>query len=170
VLVADRFPVWDDVTHEKLKTLSLSFRNVAAIANLESLSTMETLRLDNNRISKITGLSSLKELRWLDLSFNQIEVRVAVWGFVAGGGDAWLAQKIEGLDSLHKLTDLSLCNNRIASIEGLSGCTSLEFLSLANNLIPEVSQAQILRSLKKLRAFCMSGNPACKPESEYRCV
>lgn len=49
-----------------------------------------------------------------DLSFNNISV-------------------IEGLDTLTKLTDLSLFNNKIKEIGGLSTLKQLECLSLGNN-------------------------------------
>ncbi len=77
-------------------------------------------------------------------------------------------QKIEGLDTLTKLTDLSLANNRIEEIRGLDKCESLEFLSLANNRLARVAQAQALRPLPKLRAVAIMGNPACAAEDDYR--
>ncbi|KAA0166122.1 hypothetical protein FNF27_07538 [Cafeteria roenbergensis] len=144
-----RRPVWEDVTHDRLTSLTLSFRSLAAIANLETLSALTTLRLDNNSIAVIEGLSSLVNLTWLDLSFNSIT-------------------KIEGLDTLTKLTDLSLANNRIEEIRGLDKCESLEFLSLANNRLARVAQAQALRPLPKLRAVAIMGNPACAAEDDYR--
>lgn len=67
--------MWEDLTHDKLETLTLSFRSLAAIANLGSLRGLRTLRLDNNSISVIEGLDDLPNLTWLDLSFNDIEVR-----------------------------------------------------------------------------------------------
>lgn len=53
-------------------------------------------------------------------------------------------------------------------IEGLDSCAALEFLSLANNRIPRVAQVQTLRSLPRLRALTMMGNPACKTEDDYK--
>lgn len=50
-------------------------------------------------------------LRWLDLSFNAIT-------------------KVEGLESLDKLQDLSLYCNAIEVVEGLDRHTGLEALSL----------------------------------------
>lgn len=50
-------------------------------------------------------------LTWLDLSFNKIA-------------------KIEGLDKLTKLVDLSLFNNQIAKIENLDQLKELNVLSL----------------------------------------
>lgn len=54
-----------------------------------------------------------------DLSFNNIE-------------------KIEGLDKLVNLQDLSLFNNRISVIENLDTLLSLQILSIGNNFIPEL--------------------------------
>lgn len=50
-------------------------------------------------------------LTWLDLSFNKIP-------------------KIEGLDTLTKLVDLSLFNNEIQEIENLDKLTQLNVLSI----------------------------------------
>lgn len=50
-------------------------------------------------------------LTWLDLSFNKLT-------------------KIEGLDTLVKLVDLSLFNNQVAEIENLDKLTELNVLSL----------------------------------------
>jgi Leucine-rich repeat (LRR) protein len=50
-------------------------------------------------------------LTWLDLSFNRIT-------------------KIEGLDTLTKLVDLSLFNNQISDIENLDKLKDLNVLSL----------------------------------------
>ena len=53
-------------------------------------------------------------LTWLDLSFNLIE-------------------KIEGLDKLSVLEDLSLFSNRISKLENLDYLTNLNVLSVGNN-------------------------------------
>lgn len=55
-------------------------------------------------------------LKWLDLSFNRIT-------------------KIEGLETLVNLTDLSLYNNQITQLEGLHNCAKLNIFSVGNNLI-----------------------------------
>ena len=57
-------------------------------------------------------------LEWLDLSFNRIE-------------------KIDGLDRLTKLTDLSLFDNSIKKIENMDALKKLQILSigLPNNRI-----------------------------------
>lgn len=57
-----------------------------------------------------------------DLSFNNIE-------------------RIEGLSSLVRLTDLSLHNNHIRNIEGLDTLTKLETLSIGNNELESLEEA-----------------------------
>lgn len=64
-------------------------------------------------------------LKWLDLSFNNIS-------------------KIEGLDTLTKLTDLSLYNNAITVIEGLDNNKLLQCVSLGNNEIKNTDHVSAL--------------------------
>ena len=69
-------------------------------------------------------------LKWLDLSFNLIE-------------------KIEGLDQLTKLTDLSLFSNQIKELSGLENLHELNVLSVGSNLIPHYDKPiQYLKELK----------------------
>ena len=82
-------PLWE------LSHLSLSYKNIIEIDNLQAMDRLKKLQLDNNIICRIQGLDHLVNLEWLDLSFNLIE-------------------KIEGLDKLTRLTDLSLFSNNIA--------------------------------------------------------
>ena len=55
-------------------------------------------------------------LTWLDLSFNKLT-------------------KIEGLDTLTKLVDLSLFNNEIEVMEGLDALTALNVFSIGEDLV-----------------------------------
>ncbi|CAM9289298.1 unnamed protein product [Phaeothamnion confervicola] len=129
-------------------TLSLSYRNVLEIDNLQGFHRLTKLCLDNNIIERICNLDHLVSLRWLDLSFNAIK-------------------RIEGLGALTRLMDLSLCNNQIAEIEGLDACQELQCLSLGNNRIAGLDNIVRLRQFTKLRLVSLSGNPVCK-ESEYK--
>ena len=54
------------------KTLRLEFKQILKIDNLESLTSLTRLFLDNNFIERISGLDALVHLVWLDLSFNRI--------------------------------------------------------------------------------------------------
>ena len=61
-----------DVDFEEIEVLSLSFKNLSSIDNLNGLKMLTTLKLDNNIISTIENLDHLVNLTWLDLSFNNI--------------------------------------------------------------------------------------------------
>lgn len=86
--------------------------------------------------------------RVADLSFNRI-------------------QKIEGLDHLPLLKDLTLYGNQISVLEGLDSCTELELLSLGRNRITSLQSIKSLRSFSKLRALSLDANPCCG-EDQYR--
>ena len=89
-------------------------------------------------------------LKWLDLSFNQIE-------------------KIEGLDTLVKLTDLSLCSNKIREVNGgLDNLLELNVLSLSKNLIEKYDDTVIyLRNIpNKLEVLTLNDNPCSDPNTK----
>ena len=69
-------------------------------------------------------------LTWLDLSFNLIE-------------------KIEGLDNLVLLEDLSLFSNHIKKLEGLDKLENLNVLSVGANVLNNLEDS--LQYLFKLR-------------------
>ncbi|KAH7278696.1 hypothetical protein KP509_38G052800 [Ceratopteris richardii] len=105
-------------------------------------------RLDERKrvmpLKKVTHLV----FSFKDLSFNKIE-------------------KIEGLESLKNLDDLSLYCNQIKHIEGLDTLQSLTSLSLGKNLLQNLEEVLYLRRLKNLRLLTLDGNPLCK-DPDYR--
>jgi Leucine-rich repeat (LRR) protein len=60
------------------KTLRLEFKQILKIDNLDNLTSLTRLFLDNNFIERISGLDALVHLVWLDLSFNRIR-RIEGW-------------------------------------------------------------------------------------------
>eukprot|EP00767_Chilomastix_cuspidata_P003139 gnl/Chilomastix_cuspidata/3256.p1 GENE.gnl/Chilomastix_cuspidata/3256~~gnl/Chilomastix_cuspidata/3256.p1 ORF type:complete len:586 (+),score=162.77 gnl/Chilomastix_cuspidata/3256:169-1758(+) len=122
--------------------------NLIKISNLDDLTSLTKLCLDNNNISTIEGLEKLENLRWLDLSFNRIS-------------------DISGLAHLSRLTDLSLAHNEVSAIRGLSELRSLESLSLGHNLISDFDGLLALRALPRLRALTLAGNPV-STEGDYK--
>ena len=83
-----------------------------------------------------------------DLSFNNIE-------------------KIEGLETLTKLTDLALFNNLITEVEGIGTLQELSALSLGNNRLENLDGLMCLRKIPSIRILNLDGNPICLNE-DYR--
>ena len=111
-----------------LEELLLDNNQISEIKGLETLTNLKELSLDNNQISEIKGLESLTELEILSLSNNQIS-------------------EIKGLETLTDLKELSLDNNQISEIKGLESLTELEILSLSNNQISEIKGLEMLNNL-----------------------
>lgn len=109
-----------EITLANCTEISLSYKNILEISNLENLVNLQILRLDNNMIMKIENLHKLQNIKWLDLSFNYIT-------------------EVSGLEELENLLDLSLYNNQIQEItKGLDGCRKLNVLSIGRNQIANV--------------------------------
>jgi len=91
-------------------------------------------------------LDHLVNLEWLDLSFNLIE-------------------KIENLESLTKLTDLSLFDNRLTYLGGMEALTNLNVFSFGKNLIRSHDEAVLYlkKCRNKLEVLKMAGNPFAFP-------
>ncbi|CBZ50688.1 leucine-rich protein, related [Neospora caninum Liverpool] len=150
-VVADGSQGTEEPTEPKdfatVQSLSLSYKNIMFIENLETFTGLTTLRLDNNVIETIENLSHLVNLVWLDLSFNNIS-------------------EISGLSNLANLTDLSLYSNKISKIgTGLEGCPKLNVLSLGKNAILDLSEIHNLRRHPNLQCLNLDGNPLCKAEN-----
>eukprot|EP00392_Amoebophrya_sp_AT5.2_P016509 g16775.t1 len=141
----------DPINFPNAKSLKLSYRNIAEIANLNNFDTLQKLQLDNNIIDRIDNLDHLHNLTWLDLSFNNI-------------------REIQGLENLVKLEDLSLYNNHIEEITGLDNCKQLNVLSLGRNRISDLKQVNYLRRFPNLRCVCFEGNKMCTLDSYHQHV
>lgn len=75
--------------------------------------------------------------------------------------------KIEGLEKLTHLKDLSLYNNNITKIENLDNLTNLQVLSLGNNPINDLNQIRYLRDFPNLQSVNLAGSPMSK-DQEYK--
>ena len=160
--VLDRNTIWnaikpddyaDDETDKAFviktqRTLRLEFRQILKIDNLQELTSLTRLFLDNNFLEQITGLDALVNLVWLDLSFNKI-------------------RKVEGLEKLEQLQVLALYQNDIENLENLEHLTMLSVLRVGNNKLSDRKDILYLRKLKSLRTLSIKGNPFCFTE-EWR--
>jgi hypothetical protein len=139
-----------EITQNSCTELSLSFRKILQISNLENLINVKILKLDNNMIMRIENLSKLKNITWLDLSFNYIS-------------------EIEGLEDLENLTDLSLFSNQITEVKNLEHNRKLNVLSIGKNLIQDAKVlALYLKKFNNLQALCVHMNPFCKDEDNVQ--
>ena len=112
---------------------------VSIVTGSESFGNMHPTLLSE----KVAKCEYIKvNLKWLDLSFNSIS-------------------KIEGLDNLKYLSDLSFSYNRISRIEGLDSLVNLQTLSLAHNKLEVKEDIFYLRpfNFPKLRSVALWGNP-----------
>ncbi|KAM3144044.1 hypothetical protein pb186bvf_003808 [Paramecium bursaria] len=142
----------DTVLLQQLRQLTLSFKNIWKIENLQGLEKLEKLQLDNNIIQKIENIGHLVHLQWLDLSFNAIA-------------------EIQGLDTLI----LHYSITQITTLKGLDNCRKLNVFSIGNNKIPSFeiittyfSKEKGIR-FKNLQVLNVAGNPFTKEkESEYK--
>ena len=148
----DEDPASQEFLLKTAKTLRLEFRQILKVENLQCLTSLTRLFLDNNFIEHISGLDSLVNLTWLDLSFNKI-------------------RKIKGLDNLRKLEVLALYNNEISALENLHHLDELKVLRLGQNRIPSKENVVYLRRLKSLKTLSIKENPMCDDKDwEKYCI
>lgn len=126
------------------QTLRIEFRRILKIENLQHLTSLTRLFLDNNFIEEITGLECLIHLTWLDLSFNCI-------------------RQIQGLNYLDKLEVLALFGNQISTIENIDHLRALKVLRIGKNQISDRKTNIIyLRRLPALKTLSVKDNPFCE--------
>ncbi|KAK9866761.1 hypothetical protein WJX84_003821 [Apatococcus fuscideae] len=130
----------------EVQSLAISFQCIGSISNLQGLTNLTKLALENNGIKKIENLDHLVKLTQLDLSFNCIS-------------------SICGLGNLTALQDLSLFSNNISSLEGLEPLSQLCALSMGRNKIGSLAEIGSLRQFRRLQLVNMLDNPVTlKPD------
>ncbi|KAM7091253.1 LOW QUALITY PROTEIN: dynein regulatory complex subunit 3 [Ciconia maguari] len=130
----------EGINFKDVTELQLSFRNILQI-DLWQFENLTKLQLDNT-IIEIEALESLVHLVW------------------AGLVPATILNVIEGLDTLVKLQDLSLYNNRISKMEHMDTLQELQIFSIGKNTLTTLEDVIYLRRYKNLRTLSQ-GNPLC---------
>ena len=107
---------------------------------------VKTLDLSDNSIEELSdGLRKMHNLAQLNLGYNQISSLKAL--------------SHPESQSLHRLSILVLCNNRIGSLHGVECLTGLTKLDLSSNEIVTFDEFRRIRHLEKLRQLWIGGNP-----------
>lgn len=157
-------------------------KEIVSLEGIEALSSLESLRLDNNMLTDISPLADLKKLTTLTLRGNQINdlsplarlTRLQVLDLRDNAvGDASFLAELTDLEDLNlrgneiadisflatltKLKELNLRDNEIIDISALAQLPKLEDLNLRNNKIRDVSPLAGLTNLTK--RLYLEGNP-----------
>lgn len=135
-----------------VKVIWLSCNQLTTIENLNCVTKLTQLYLDDNFIEEISGLDNLPELEVLFLARNCI-------------------RKVQGLSKCKKLQNIDLDSNRIKTAEALNGlleCPSLQIIHLAGNDIKDAGCLEIFKQMKELRVLHLNGNPFIRECSNYR--
>mgnify|MGYP006110714639 CR=1 FL=1 len=167
---------------DKLKSLSLSNKNLTDATGLEKLTQLEELDLHGNKLTDATGLEKLSQLEdlvlssnhlsdfpgnleaiyclsWLDLGTNEIPDMKGV-GEHKDLTFLFLSKNkitdLKGLEKLKRLQVLDLSSNQITDVTSLETLYHLHDLDLSNNQLSDVTGLEKLTNLKKLN---LAGNP-----------
>jgi len=119
------------LAHEITGAINCSSRNVAELAGLEHLISLQSLRLGSNGITNLAALSGLSSIEFLDLFNNSIT-------------------DISGLAGLNNLATLYLHTNNITDISALSGLASLTYVILDENNISDATPLLSVTALQRL--------------------
>ncbi|KAL8270362.1 hypothetical protein Esti_005720 [Eimeria stiedai] len=131
-----------------LERLDLSFNTLRELKGLEGapLGSLRVLELRGNGLTKIEGLLRCCRLEVLDLSDNRIR-RIEAEGFQGAS---------------ETLRCLILERNGLRTLNGLPCLPNLEDLRVAKNRIPDLTHAEHLLQLPKLKRLGFQQNPACQ--------
>lgn len=133
-------------------------KEVASLEGIQALSSLQTLRLDNNRLTDISPLAGLGNLETLTLRGNQISdlsplaklTRLQVLDLRDNE-----AVDVSPLAELTNLQELNLRGNGIADIAFLAKLTALRELNLRDNAVHDIS---VLAGLRKLEDLNLRNN------------
>jgi len=118
---------------EKVTRLFLHSKKLTEVPKeLEKLTKLEKLILNNNQLTDVKGLEKLTKLRVLYLNDNKLT-------------------DVKSLEKLTQLKELGLALNQRTDVKGLEKLTQLTWLNLRDN--PDLTKAQI-DALKKALPKC----------------
>lgn len=119
--------------------LDLSFLKLTHIENLNLITNLTRLKMNQNNIKRIKNLEKLVKIEFLDLGFNEIT-------------------KIENLDHLIELKYLNLQGNKISKLENLDENQKLLSINVVHNEISDINEIFYLKRFKHLRFLEVANN------------
>uniref|UniRef100_A0A673WW02 Dynein regulatory complex subunit 3 n=1 Tax=Salmo trutta TaxID=8032 RepID=A0A673WW02_SALTR len=152
----------EGIQYDEVCQLRLDYKNILKIDHLWQFTSLTKLQLDNNIIEKIGAPSLIQGYYGLMINIIFLSISSSPLDLSFNNNE-----EIEGLDSLVKLEDLSLYNNRISVIENMDTLLNLHVLSIGNNFLAQLENVIYLRKFKNLRTLNLAGNPICK-EDRYK--
>ncbi len=114
-----------------LQTLNLWNTQVSDLSPLAGLASLQSLNLINNQVSDLSPLAGLASLQSLDLRDTQVS-------------------DLAPLAGLASLQTLTLWNNQVSDLAPLAGLASLQWLDLRNNQVSDLAPLAGLASLQRL--------------------
>jgi hypothetical protein len=133
--------------------------NITDLSDIENLTGLEDLRLENNSINDIGALDGLTGLKYLSLrnnKINDISILKRLKNLQYLNLKCNKVRDISVLKGLPNLQYIHLSDNNISDISVLKGLTKLQFLTLSDNNISDISA---LKGLTNLRYLCLYSNP-----------
>lgn len=130
------------LTNETIRYLYLNHNEISDIAELAKLEALSTLELNDNKIKDIEALSAVSSLADLQLNDNQITSLVPLSDAEKLGRLYIKNNKLKNLDGLEhslELTELLASGNEIENLDGLTNCTVLEMLNINENKVSDIS-------------------------------
>ena len=146
-------------TCTKLKTLDLSFNLVNSLASMRHLKNLKVLRLYNNELESLQGVQYLCNLQFLSVDSNRLksvaEIKNLKFLYELSAAFNELSEIAPG-HLPNSLRKLDLCSNGIEKLQGLNALIRLEQLSISNNQLTDLRG--LPTSPCQLKEFHASGN------------
>jgi len=159
----NRWSTGHDACGSMLTLANLNSNKISEINDLSHHSFLECLLLSKNMIRSIKGINTLQYLQVLDLSFNRL-IRIEglenlnIQELNLEGN---FIEKLDGLSSLSRLTNLNVASNKISCLAPLNANNALRTLNIKNNKVFSIRQTEFLAELSWLQYLEMQGNPCC---------
>lgn len=140
-----------------LRSLDLSFTQIADVSTLSVLSNLQHLYLSNTQVTDISVLANLSNLIDLDLGWSKVtdvSMLTTLSNLLSLRLSFTSVNNIEALASLSTLRTLSINGTQVLDISPLARLPKLQYIDLSETQIADVS---MLATLSTLRVLNLNG-------------